>query len=296
MIHQSCALCGTRNFTVLYPANFTAKDFDEKVFSARRLPDRIHYQIVKCNKDGLVYSTPVLEYAKLEKLYRKSFTTYDEHVENLNETYGYYLKELEKYRAGKNRLLEIGCGNGFFLMEALSQGYKNVYGVEPGKKSAAMAPVEIRKNIIIDIFKPGLFKKNIFNVICCFQTFDHIPDPNEFLTECRRILKKGGIVLFLNHDVESMSAKILREASPIIDIEHTYLYNKKTMRKIFTRNGFKVLSVENAFNIHDLSHWVWLFPLPVGIKKLVLAFLRKTGLGTKKIKMYPGNLVLYAEK
>ena len=93
-----------------------------------------------------------------------------------------------------------------------------------------------------------------------------------------------------------MSAKILREASPIIDIEHTYLYNKKTMRKIFAKNGFKVLSVKDAFNIHDLFHWAWLFPLPVGIKKLVLAFLRKTGLGTRKIKMYPGNLVLYAEK
>ncbi|OGK23188.1 hypothetical protein A3H80_04025 [Candidatus Roizmanbacteria bacterium RIFCSPLOWO2_02_FULL_37_19] len=294
MIQQRCALCGTDDFTILYPANFKVHDIDAKIFSARRLPDRIHYQIVKCNKDGLIYSTPILEYKKIEKLYRKSFTTYDEHIKNLNETYGYYLKELNRFKSKKSRLLEIGCGNGFFLKEALFQGYKEVFGVEPGSKSVSMAPPEIRKNIVIDLFKHGLFKDNFFDVICCFQTFDHIPNPNEFLSECYKILKKGGHVLFINHDVESLSARILRESSPIIDIEHTYLYSKKTMREIFSKNKFRVLTIENAFSMHDLSHWIWLFPLPAGIKKVVLRLLKITGIGKAKIKIYPGNLVLIA--
>ncbi|OGK14851.1 hypothetical protein A2862_04460 [Candidatus Roizmanbacteria bacterium RIFCSPHIGHO2_01_FULL_38_41] len=157
-----------------------------------------------------------------------------------------------------------------------------------------MAPPEIRKNIVIDLFKHGLFKDNFFDVICCFQTFDHIPNPNEFLSECYKILKKGGHVLFINHDVESLSARILRESSPIIDIEHTYLYSKKTMREIFSKNKFRVLTIENAFSMHDLSHWIWLFPLPAGIKKVVLRLLKITGIGKAKIKIYPGNLVLIA--
>src|SRR3990167_5103332 len=156
MIHQKCALCERDEYAVLYKANFRLQDIDEKIFSARRLPDKIHYQIVKCNNDGLIYSTPILEYKKIEKLYRKSFTTYDEHIKNLNETYGYYLKQLNRFKSKKSRLLEIGCGNGFFLKEALFQGYKEVFGVEPGSKTVSMAPPEIRKNIVIDLFKHGL--------------------------------------------------------------------------------------------------------------------------------------------
>src|SRR3989344_1045654 len=101
MIQQTCAICGRNNYTVLYPENFDVNKINSRIFSARRLPDRIHYQIVRCKNCNLVYSTPILEHEKIEKLYKKSFTAYDEHLENLKETYGYYLKELDKIRNSK---------------------------------------------------------------------------------------------------------------------------------------------------------------------------------------------------
>src|SRR3990170_8079619 len=97
MINQFCAICGKNNFNILYPENFDVNKINSRIFSARRLPDRLHYRIVKCKKCSLVFSTPILEYEKIEKLYRKSFTTYDEHLENLKQTYGYYLKQLQEY-------------------------------------------------------------------------------------------------------------------------------------------------------------------------------------------------------
>lgn len=327
MITQVCAICGKNNYRVLYPENFDIKNLDERTFSARRLPDKVHYRIVQCKTCRLVYSNPILPYSRIVALYKKSFTSYDEHIENLKETYGFYLKKLEKFRKGlkisvsndlsgaqlkrsedehahrsEKRgienlfLLEIGCGNGFFLEEALKQGYGQVYGVEPGKKSVEKANSKIKKNIVVDIFRPGLFKKNFFDVVCCFQTLDHIPDPNSFLQECFAVLKKGGLVLFLNHDVSSLSARILREGSPIIDIEHTYLFDKKTMTQIFKKHRFKILEVSDATNIHHLSHWIHLFPFPRLIKILLSRFLEFTHLGKIKIKLNPGNVVLIAKK
>ena len=257
MINQTCAICEKNNYTILYPENFNLEQINSRIFSARRLPDRIHYQIVKCKKCDLVYSTPILEYDKIEKLYKKSFTSYNEHLENLKETYGFYLKELSRHPRpaspieadrrswdrgssldsrlrgnNKPKLLEIGCGNGFFLEEAIRQGYE-VYGVEPGKPSIEKAKPSIRKNIINDIFRSGQFKKNFFTVICCFQTFDHMPNPDETLVESYKLLKKGGLMLFFNHDIGAWQNRWLGEKSPVIDIEHTYLYDKKTMHKIF---------------------------------------------------------------
>ncbi len=296
MIYQKCALCNKSNYRILYKKNFNESHFNEKIFSARRLPDRIHYQIVKCKKCSLVYSTPVIEYKKLEKLYKKSFLDYDEHLENLKNTYGFYLKSLEKLHVKKGALLEIGCGNGFFLEEAKKQGYKNVYGVEPGKKSVEKAKQNIRKNIKVSILKKSLFKRNAFDVICCFQTFDHVPNPNEFLEVCHKILKKGGLLLFLHHDIESFSARLLKERSPIIDIEHMYLYSKNTMSEILRKNRFEVLGVGSAFNIHNLGYWLRLFPVPNVIKLFSLRLLRFIHMDQIKIRINPGNIVILGRK
>lgn len=303
MIHQVCAICEKDNSAILYRENFDVKKINSRIFSARRLPDRIHYRMVKCKKCSLVYSDPILEYNKIEKLYKKSFTTYDEHLENLKQTYGFYLLQLEKFRVASYelkkkktfRLLEIGCGNGFFLEEAKRQGY-DVYGVEPGEKSVEKAKKNIKKNIIVDIFKPGQFRKNFFDVICCFQTFDHIPDPNGLLNECYKVLKKGGLVLFFNHDIGAWQNRIMGEKSPIIDIEHTYLFDKQTMRKMFKKHKFKILDIKSAFNIHHLSYWMQLFPIPKGLKLSLITFFDFSRLGRIRLKLNPGNLVLYAQK
>jgi len=296
MIYQSCAICEKNNYRVVYKENFDISKINSRIFSARRLPDKIHYQMVRCKKCGLLYSTPILPLNKINKLYRQSFTSYGKHINNLKQTYGTYLKQLEKYQINKNKLLEIGCGNGFFLEEAQKQGYKETWGIEPGKKSVARASPKIKKNIIIDIFRPGLFKKNFFDVICCFQTFDHIPDPNLFLKECYKILKNNGFLLFLNHNAESLSAQILGEKSPIIDIEHTYLYSKKTLGLILTKHNFKPIEVKTALNTHSLTYWIHLFPLSKSFKLNLIKLLKKMSMADINITLPAGNLVVVAQK
>lgn len=293
---QLCAICEKNNAHIVYKSTVRQSKINERTFSARRMPDRIHYQIVRCDTCGLLYSNPILEDKKIEALYRKSFIRYDDSLENLKQTYGYYLKKLEAYGVKKRTLLDIGCGNGFFLEEALRQGYQNVFGVEPGKESINKANPAIKKTIIADIFKPGLFNKNFFDVICCLQTFDHIANPNAFLTECYSILKKNGLMLFLQHDEGAFTNRLLGEKSPIIDIEHTYIYSKKTIRIMFIKHHFEVLAVLSAFNIHYLGYWIHLFPFPESVKKTLMAVLRKLRLFHSKIRMKPGNLVIIAKK
>ncbi|OGK56695.1 hypothetical protein A3J15_03925 [Candidatus Roizmanbacteria bacterium RIFCSPLOWO2_02_FULL_38_10] len=296
MIEQVCAICHKNDFDILYGANFDDSDINNSVFSARRLPDRIHYRIVKCRICQLTYSNPILDIKTLEKLYKRSDVTYDTHTVNLKRTYGYYLKLLEKYGVKKGNLLEIGCGNGFFLEEALSQGYKNVYGVEPGTASVKKARSDVRSNIKVDLFRPKLYPADFFDVCCCFQTLDHVTNPNELISECFRILKKKGLVLFYNHDVGFWLNRILGERSPIIDIEHTYLYDKKTFKTIFTRHAFEVKAVGHAFNYHNLNHWLKMTPLPTSMKKMLSLLLERFRFGRITIKLSAGNQYLIAQK
>ena len=121
-----------------------------------------------------------------------------------------------------------------------------------------------------NILKPGLFNKEFFDFIFFFQTFDHIPKPDEFLTECHQLLKTNGHILAFNHNVDSFLAKLLGEKSPIIDIEHTFLYSFKTIKKIFEKNKFTVNKVYSPKNTLSIKHLFWLLPIPKNIKLFVL--------------------------
>lgn len=292
-----CAICLTKdNATELYPANFSSEDFSPAVFSARRLPDRIHYRIVRCNKCGLVRSDPVADPAVVAGLYRKSSFDYGHETENLTATYGAYLARLDRYSVIKDALLEIGCGNGFFLQQARLQGYRDVHGVEPSEAAIQIADVNIRSSIVCSIMKPDLFASESFDVICLFQVLDHIFDPADLLKSCYQILKPGGFVLCLNHNVDAFSARLMKSRSPIIDIEHTYLYSSATMTQLFSKIGFEMKETGRVRNRYSLNYLMRLVPFPGRLKQRLLALVDTAGLGRLSFWVPLGNLYTIAQK
>lgn len=293
----SCAICGTAgNATELYPANFSPDDFSPAVFSARRLPDRIHYRMVRCNGCGLVRSDPTADADVVAKLYHESTFDYSREVDNLAQTYGSYLSRLDRYEIKKTSLLEIGCGNGFFLAQARKQGYRDVRGVEPGEAAIQLAAEDIRSGIVCAMMAPGLFPEATFDAICLFQVLDHIFDPAGLLKTCFEILKPGGFMLCLNHNVEALSARLMKDRSPIIDIEHTYLYSPATMAALFSRCGFQVKEVSGVRNRYSVNYLTRLLPLPGALKRMLLRVTDGVGLGRVTLRVPLGNLFLIAQK
>lgn len=298
MITTMCAICEKKQKLVeVYPETIKFKEVDEKTFSARRTPDRMHYCLVKCTRCGLIFSNPILERNKIDKLYRKSLFFYGDESEYLKKTYKYYLERALKGRnKNKLKLLDIGCGNGFFLEEMKNSGIESVFGIEPSQSAVNKSPKSIRKNIKVSILKPNLFKDNFFDIICCFHTLDHITDPNTFLKICLQLLKKGGAILFIVHDTDGLSVKLFGEKSAIFDIEHIYLFNPKTLKAIFSKNSFTKLNTFNITNQYPINYWFRMVPMPKIIKNLLLSFLKTTGIGKIALKVAPGNIGITAVK
>jgi len=293
----ACAICQTEdNATELYAANFDPEAFSPAVFSARRMPDRIHYRIVRCNTCDLVRSDPVADPAKIADLYQQSTFDYSQEVENLARTYGAYLARLDRYGAFKGSILEIGCGNGFFLMQAGRQGYRDVRGVEPSRSAVELAPSDIRDRIVCGMIGAGIFPAGTFDAICLFQVLDHIFDPAALVKTCFDILKPGGFILCLNHNVEALSARLMKERSPIIDIEHTYLYGPQTITRLFSRFGFQVKETGGVRNRYSLSYITRLMPLPNPLKKTALGVLDVTRMGRLALRVPLGNLYMISQK
>lgn len=292
-----CAICSTtENATEVYAANFSLDALNPAVFSARRLPDHIHYRLVKCNSCGLVRSDPVADPGLLEDLYKKSTFDYGHEIGNLQKTYGQYLARLARHGGERGSLLEVGCGNGFVLEEALRQGYARVAGVEPSAHAISRAAESVRPNIVCDIMRPGVFPSASFDAVALFQVFDHIPDPAGLLDTCFEVLRPGGLILCLNHNVEAVSARLLKDRSPIVDIEHTFLFSPSTMRRLFAVRGFDVKEVGTVYNWYSTRYLAQLLPIPRGVKEGAIEFLSDVPLGRVTWHVPLGNLFLIAQK
>jgi SAM-dependent methyltransferase len=297
LVETCCAICGTNgNAVELYPANFALGDLTAHTFSARRLPDGIRYRLVQCRVCGLVRSDPVIDAETMTALYRDSTLDYGEEIDNLRQTYGGALDRLSYFGGKRDSLLEIGCGNGFMLEEALTRGYAEVRGIEPSYAAADVAAPNVKELIVRDVMRPGMFPMCSFDVVCLFQTFDHIPDPAALLDECRRLLRPNGLLVAFNHNVRAVSARLLGSKSPIIDIEHTYLYSPDTITRIVSDHGFHVLHVGPVRNRYSVHYLCRLLPLPVSAKERLLRMLDRTAFGRVTLSVPLGNLLLIARK
>lgn len=94
----------------------------------------------------------------------------------------------------RGRLLDVGAGFGFFLSEMKGRGWE-VSGIEVSQKA-----IDYARDVLGLHIQPGPlervgFPENQFDVVSGFYVIEHLPQPMEFLKECHRILKSGGLLL-----------------------------------------------------------------------------------------------------
>lgn len=282
----SCAICGAAvPSEEVYPASLSDEAFSAAVFSARRPPDGLHYRIVRCRSCGLLRSDPIAPPEALENLYRHSNVGYVEEIPNLRRTYGRYLDLVVKLGARNRSILEIGCGSGFLLEEAARRGFSHRRGVDPAQSS-----IEV-EGILHEDFRPGLFPPATFDLIVGFQVMDHMPDPVATLRLAHDLLAPGGFILLLHHNAAAVSARLLGRRSPIVDVQHTFLFTLDTTRRILQDSGFTVVHVGRAINWVSVQHVNHLMPLPRRIRSLISSALGALKMDGLTLPLPLGNLV-----
>ena len=295
VIATTCPICETLgNSKVVYDANIDSETFSVEVFSARRLPDRKHYQWVRCNSCSLLRSDPIFN-IDLERLYVESTFDYSTEVNGLKRTYINITKKVSK-GLSQESILEIGGGNGFFLEEALDQGFKKVCGVEPSTEAISAARSDVKPHMIASLMKAGVVSNNTFDVGAMFHTLDHLPDPVTTLKDAFNALKPGGVFVVAVHNERSWSARLLGEKSPIIDVEHTHLYTKKTGRLIFEKVGFVNVKTGSYWNHYSLAYLLHLVPISRRLRKRVLESSIGKLLARIKVVVPLGNMWVSGQK
>jgi|FLOH01.1.fsa_nt_gi SAM-dependent methyltransferase len=293
-IKKECLFCKDRcQATIKYKRNFSEDSLNSDIFSARRTTQRCHYQVMECQKTGLVYSSPILPFEKITKLYQDSKQNYDDLTKYISTAYIIHLRENQKLFKQKDSALDIGCGNGFFLRELQNFDFTHVYGIEPSEEAVEKSG-DLKKYIFEGTFEQTEYPAENFDLITCFHTLDHLVNPLSALQKMARLLKPDGIGYFIVHNEKALQAKLLGEKSPIYDVEHVYLFNKETLTLACEKIGFQTIEVFNIKNYYPLRYWLDMINIP--FKKIILKIINILGLADLKIGLKAGNIGIIVKK
>jgi SAM-dependent methyltransferase len=265
-------------------------------FASRKLPENMHFGLILCPECDLLYADPIPALGTLVDSYRES--SYDSAQEARYASYT-YSKVVERFLSqlpDRDSALDVGAGDGAFLERLLELGFNKVVGVEPSRAPIEAAKSSIRPRIREGIFRASDFEPESFTLISCFQTMEHLHSPLETCQDFFRLLKPGGVALFVFHNRLALSAKILGLRSPIYDVEHMQLFSRTSMRNLLQRCGFRDWDISSVMNRYPLAYWARLFPLPAWAKTPLLSMLNGTAFGKLPIHLPAGNLAAFAIK
>lgn len=153
------------------------------------------------------------------------------------------MRHLPKATAGQ-RLLDLGCGNGVFLLRARSAGW-DVVGVDFDAKA-----VEVACNQGLDVRLGGVDSLDSsieqFDVITLAHVIEHVHHPVAVLQACYRLLKPSGFLWLETPNIASEGHQLFGASWRGLEPpRHLVLFTLESMRDALNAVGFAELEVQS---------------------------------------------------
>lgn len=152
--------------------------------------------------------------------------------------------ELAARHPGGGRLWEIGCAYGFFLREAGKHFDAAGCDVAQDAVQSAVTHYNVRAHCLDYLsYQPD----HPFDVICMWDTIEHLPEPHHFLEKAFHDLAPGGTLALSTGDIGSYCARLRgRRWRQIHPPTHVHYFTRNSMRQLLTRLGYRDI----AFHYH----------------------------------------------
>ncbi len=136
------------------------------------------------------------------------------------------------------RLLDVGCGNGRFLMQMRAAGWE-VSGVEPDPASAAQAVaagLDVQAGSLETLAVPD----GRFDAVSLHHVLEHLHRPLETLRRCRAALKTDGTIVIATPNFAAFGHRVFGpDWFPLSPPTHLVLFTPDSLRRALENTGFE---------------------------------------------------------
>ena len=293
---RPCPVCGSTEARVFVEARLEQSELDSMSFSSRKVPEGLYHRLLECAQCDLLYASPVPTFESLTDAYRQADYASGTEARYAAATYANVLESIAPQLPDLRGAADIGAGDGAFLERLRAAGFEDTVGFEPSEAPLAAAAPSVRNSIRPEPFRAGVLPDESFTLISCMQTIEHVLDPLEVCRDAVRALAPGGAVLIACHDRRALSARVLRQRSPIFDIEHVQLFSHRSIRALLLRAGLESIEVRPLSNRYPIRYWLQLAPLPERLEAALGRLLAAGRLVDRPVSLRVGNLVAVGYK
>jgi 2-polyprenyl-3-methyl-5-hydroxy-6-metoxy-1,4-benzoquinol methylase len=210
------------------------------------------FSICKCTNCGFLFTNPRPDEQNIGKYYiSDDYISHKDQSSNpVNLVYKIVRKFtikhkvnwLNKYRKSKGRLLDFGCGTGYFLKAAEENGWESV-GLEPNDTAAHIAVKKHGLRILHHTSE--LESETNFDAITLFHTLEHVHELKPTLKLLTVKLKKKGLLFIAVPNFNSYDSSLYKENWAALDVpRHLYHFTSETIGILANQFQLKIKATE----------------------------------------------------
>jgi 2-polyprenyl-3-methyl-5-hydroxy-6-metoxy-1,4-benzoquinol methylase len=160
------------------------------------------------------------------------------------QRYNELLDRLEPYRQS-NRILDMGCGAGYFLDEAVKRGWE-AYGSEFGEHARELSSGRGFEVVVAPV-SDGDFPPGHFDVITTFEVVEHLRDPLAEAKVFSSLIRPGGAFYCTTPNFNALTRHLLGEQWRVIAYpEHLIYFTGATLSDWLARYGLRQAALETT--------------------------------------------------
>jgi glycosyltransferase involved in cell wall biosynthesis/2-polyprenyl-3-methyl-5-hydroxy-6-metoxy-1,4-benzoquinol methylase len=242
------------------------------------------YRVVRCDDCKLMFLNPQPSDDELARIYGAEYflgsntETGRQTVSEIKQaTARLYLSEIRRYCGFKSgRLLEIGCGDGDFLVSSEAEGWQ-VTGIEYSADACGKANQRLKNGkVFCGELQSAHLETEQFDLCVISDVIEHVRSPVDFLKEIHRVLKPGGTLFIATPSTDSWSARLMRQKWMEFKAEHLTYFDRHTLQTALFKSGFHDIIVKPGWKILTFDYVKMHFDrFPVPLVTPVLNFISR---------------------
>ena len=211
------------------------------------------YQLIQCGHCGA--SCPNISFSEksgVSEGLEAEEIQYEMYVETIHRQYDYrknqfgadryrYIVERLNLDPDKIRLLDVGCGAGYFLSYLKEQGVQ-AKGLDANPNTVRYCN---ERGLHVESGDVAGEPDGEYDVIVLFDVLEHLLDPVSVMQEVAKKLKPKGYVVAFTTNIHSVSYELMgHRENTLVTFEHVCFFDSKSFKFLAEKSGLSVHSLD----------------------------------------------------